>query len=207
MSAARSNTPPLSEVVRTLVHADAQALSLGEVVDAFGTSALASLLLIFGLACSLPLPPGATTIFGLPILLLAPQLVLDQPAPWLPERLRRRRLAATEMRGVFERMIPWLKRMEAISRPRLGFVVGATGRRLIGVICTLFGLVLILPIPLGNMLPAATVSVFSLSLIQRDGVLAAAGYGIAAISVGALMLAANLIAAAARTLLTTLTLA
>jgi hypothetical protein len=97
--------------------------------------------------------------------------------------------------------------MEAISRPRLDFLVGGVGRRVIGVICTFLGFVLILPIPLGNLLPGVTVSVFSLSLIQRDGVVAAVGYALAAVSVGALVLAANLIAAGFRTLLSTLSIA
>ena len=207
MAAPDDDPRPLSEVVRELAQTERASISLGEVVDAFGTSALASLLLVFGLACSLPLPPGATTIFGLPILLLAPQLLLERPAPWLPDRLRRRELAASEARRVFERMQPWLRRMEALSRPRLDFVVGRTGRQVMGVICTLFAVVLILPIPLGNMLPAATVSIFSLSLIQRDGIVATLGYGFAAASIGALVLAANLIAAAARTLLSTFAIA
>jgi hypothetical protein len=182
-------------------------MSLGEVVDAFGASALASLLLIFGLACALPLPPGATTVFGAPLLLLAPQLLFDQPAPWLPKALRDRRIAMPELRRAFERMAPWLERMEMVSRPRLDFFVGPSGRRLIGLICTVLAFVLILPIPLGNMLPAATVSVFSLALIQRDGVVALFGYAFGAASVGALVLAANLIGALLRTALEALALA
>jgi hypothetical protein len=97
--------------------------------------------------------------------------------------------------------------MEAVSRPRLGFAVSVHGRRLMGLICTAFALVLILPIPLGNMLPAATVSVFSLSLIQRDGVIALIGYAFAAASISALVLAGNLIGAVIRTGLSALSLA
>lgn len=182
-------------------------MSLGEVVDAFGASALAGLLLVFGLACALPLPPGATTVFGMPLVLLAPQLLFDQPAPWLPRTLRERRIGMPDLRRVFERMGPWLHRMEMVSRPRLDFAVGASGRRLMGLICTIFAFVLILPIPLGNILPAATVSIFSLALIQRDGVMALVGYAFAAASVGALVLAANLIGALLQTVLTALALA
>jgi hypothetical protein len=207
MAASDLQDRPLSEVVCELAETEAATMSLGEVVDAFGASALAGLLLVFGLACALPLPPGATTVFGAPLVLLAPQLMFDQPAPWLPKALRERRIAMPELRRVFERMTPWLKRMEMVSRPRLDFFVGASGRRLIGLICTLFALVLILPIPLGNMLPAATVSVFSLALIQRDGLVALVGYAFGAASVGALMLAANLIGALLSTMLSALALA
>jgi hypothetical protein len=198
---------PLSELVRELSRREGPSLTLGEVVDSFGASALAGLLLVFGLACALPLPPGSTTVLGLPLVLLSPQLLFDSPAPWLPARLRARRIGAAELGQVMTRVAPWLERMEGISRPRLGFLTGRYGRRLIGVICTLLALVLILPIPLGNMLPAATVSVLSLSLIQRDGAVALAGYGFAAASVGALMLSASLVGAMLRTALSALPIA
>ena len=206
MGSSEFQNRPLSDVVCDLAQTEAPTMSLGEVVDAFGASALAGLLLVFGLACALPLPPGATTVFGMPLVLLSPQLLFDHPAPWLPKALRERRFAMPELRRVFERMTPWLRRMEMVSRPRLGLVVGRSGRRLMGLICTVFALVLILPIPLGNMLPAVTVSVFSLALIQRDGVVALVGYAFAAASVGALVLAANLIGALVRSGLSALAL-
>ena len=204
MAAPDTHARPLSQVVRDLAGSEAQSISLGEMVDALGASALAGLILVFGLACALPLPPGATTVFGLPLVFLSPQLLFDQARPWLPRRLRERRMSMADVRSALQRMAPWLSRMEAISRPRLGFVVGVHGRRLIGLICTLFALVLILPIPLGNMLPAAAVTVFSLALIQRDGAIAMAGYVVAAASVGVLVLAANLVGAVIKTGLSTL---
>jgi len=112
--------------------------------------------------------------------------------------LRARRLSGDQVRQVFARMIPWLRRMEAVTRPRLGVLVGSIGRRLIGLICTVFAVVLILPIPLGNMLPAAAVSMFSLALVQRDGLAALAGYAIAAAGVSVLALAYNLLVGLAR---------
>ena len=206
MAAHDQKDRPLSELVRELSESAAPTITLGELIESLGASALAGLLLVFGLACALPLPPGSTTVFGLPLVLLAPQLLLNSPGPWLPRRLRERPISTAALKRPFARMIPWLQRMEAVSRPRLGFVVDGPGRRLMGLICTLCALVLILPIPLGNMLPAATVSVFSLAMIQRDGVIAMAGYAFAAASVGALVLAANLIGAMLRTALSALSL-
>ena len=45
----------------------------------FGGRAIGALLFVFGLICTLPLPPGATTIFGFPLLLLAPQRRAPDP--------------------------------------------------------------------------------------------------------------------------------
>jgi hypothetical protein len=129
---------------------------------------MGALLLIFGLFCILPLPPGSTTLLGAPLVLLAPQLMFGAGAPWL-------------------------RRAESVSRPRLGFLFGDVGERAIGLVCTLLGLVLILPLPFGNLLPGAAVSVLALSLVQRDGALLLVGYGLTLASAGVLVLAAGMI--------------
>jgi len=184
---------PLSEILRGIAERDAPRVSVAELADSFGHRALGALLLVFGLICALPLPPGGTTVFGLPLVLLAPQLLVGMKSPWLPRRMRRRTMARAPVAKGLEKALPWLERLEAVSRPRLGLLFSGPGQRLIGLVCTVFALVLILPIPLGNILPAAAVSVLSLSLVQRDGFLALAGYALAAASVSVLVLAAGMI--------------
>lgn len=168
-------------------------MTLGDLMRAFGDRAIGAVLFVFGLICTLPLPPGATSILGLPLLLLAPQLVIGAAAPWLPAGVKARSLALDGLRGPLTRAVPWLRKIEAVSRPRLGFLFGAVGERLIGLICTLLAVVLILPIPGGNMLPGLTVTVLAFSLIQRDGLIALTGMGLAAASATVLVAAAHII--------------
>ncbi len=184
---------PLSAVLAGIADHDQPRISVDELMDRFGGRALGALLFLFGLVCMLPLPPGATTIFGLPLLLLAPQLVLNDGAPWLPERLKARTIATADLKKSLPRVIPWLERVEAVSSPRLSLLFGRTGERVIGFVCTILALVLVLPIPLGNILPALAVSVLSFSLIQRDGLIALIGYAAAITSGSVLALAAHII--------------
>jgi hypothetical protein len=183
---------PLSAVLRETVE-NHDTISVDELVDRFGGRALGALLLVFGLLCSLPLPPGGTTVFGAPLVLLAPQLMFGRRSPWLPARVRRRSFETRHLKKGLDQVLPWLKRLEGVSRPRLSALFSGPGQRLVGLVCTVFAIVLILPIPLGNILPAAAVSVLSLSLVQRDGVLALLGYGLAVASVGVLALAGGVI--------------
>jgi hypothetical protein len=183
---------PLSAVLRETVE-DHETISVGELMNRFGGRALGALLLVFGLLCSLPLPPGGTTVFGAPLVLLAPQLMFGRHSPWLPARLRDRSIETRHLKKGLHRVLPWLRRLEAVSRPRLPVLFSGVGKRVLGLVCTVFAIVLILPIPLGNLLPAAAVSVLSLSLVQRDGALALLGYALAAASVGVLALAAGVI--------------
>ena len=198
---------PLSAILREIADQDAPTVSISELMDRFGGRAMGALLLVFGLACTLPLPPGGTTIFGAPLGLLAPQLALGARAPWLPARLRARTIATADLRNGLPPVLRLLERVEAVSRPRLLFLFGPLGERAIGLVCTVLALVLILPIPLGNILPAASVSLLSLALVQRDGVLALLGYGLAGLSGGVLVLAAGLILRVAQELLEVLPIA
>jgi hypothetical protein len=183
----------LSAILREVAERPEPTISIAQLMERFGGRALGALLLVFGLACTLPLPPGGTTIFGAPLVLLAPQLVIGARRPWLPARLRARTVATEDLKRGLPKVLRWLERVEAVSRPRLSFLFGPLGERFIGLICTILALVLILPIPLGNMLPAAAVSVLSLALVQRDGALALFGYALAAASTAVLVLAAGLI--------------
>jgi hypothetical protein len=73
---------------------------------------------------------------------------------------------------------------------------GRAGDIGIGVVCTLLAAVLILPIPLGNLLPAIAVVLLGMSLTQRDGALTLAGYTVSAVSFSVLILSGHLVARA-----------
>ena len=199
------NTLPLSAILRAVAERPEPTISIAELTELFGGRALGALLLVFGLACTLPLPPGGTTIFGAPLVLLAPQLVIGARAPWLPKRVRERTIATAHLKRGLPKALIWLERVEAVSRPRLPILFGALGERLIGLVCTLLALVLILPIPLGNILPAVAVSVLSLALVQRDGALALFGYLLAGLSGSILVFAAGLIARGAHHVISVIT--
>ena len=67
-------------------------------------------------------------------------------------------------------------------------------------ILSLLALVLILPIPLGNLLPGLTIGVLGFSLFQRDGFFAVAGYVLAGFSAFLLYVAADAVIAGVRLL-------
>ena len=191
----------LSDVIEGFGEDERPVLTVGQMLEQFDSRAFGAMLLVFGLLNCLPLPPGSSTILSLPILLLAPQIAWGSDVPWLPRRLVEHPLKRDDLRGLFRRLTPIVRRMELVTRPRLKILFGPVGERLIGVVCTLLALVLVLPIPLGNLAPGATVAVLALALLQRDGLLALLGYLMAAVSVGLLVLSAGVVAAAVERLL------
>jgi hypothetical protein len=191
----------LSDVIEGFGEDTRPVLTVGQMLEQFDSRAFGAMLLVFGLLNCLPLPPGSSTILSLPILLLAPQIAWGSDIPWLPRKLIEHPLKRDDMRGLFRRLTPIVRRMELVTRPRLEILFGPVGERAIGVVCTLLAMVLVLPIPLGNLAPGATVAVLALSLLQRDGLLALLGYLMAGVSVGLLVVSAGVVAAAVERLL------
>ena len=189
-------TGSLADVIEGFGEDARPILTVGQMLEAFDSRAFGAMLFVFGALNCLPLPPGSSTILSLPILLLAPQIAWGADAPWLPRKMVERPLKRDDLRGLFRKLTPIVKRMELVTRPRLTWLFTPLGERMIGVVCTLLALVLVLPIPLGNLAPGATVAILSLALLQRDGLLALAGYLMAALSAALLFLSAGVVAAA-----------
>ena len=184
---AKRRRPPeeelsLSTLLRELCDAPGETVTVGEIVEHFEERAFGAVLFVFSVPNLLPLPPGSSTVLGAPLVLIAPQVMMGARTPWLPKALRRRTIARTTLAAAFDRLIPPLKRIERVSKPRLSWLFGSVGDRVIGAVCTVLAVILILPIPFGNMLPAAAVGGLSLGLVSRDGIIALAGYALTAVS-------------------------
>ena len=146
-------------------------VSLGEIVDQLGERSFGMLLLVLGLCGWVPVwPPGVATIFGVGIGLVAIQMVLGRSQPWLPRMLTSRRLSRDRFVAVTRRIIPILRRCESFARPRLPALTRSTAERFIGVYVVLLGGVVCIPLPMTNALPALSVALIAIGLIERDGV-------------------------------------
>lgn len=191
---------PLSQLLRELAEPREGVIYVEEIVERFGRRAFGGVLFAFSIPNLLPLPPGSSTVLGLPLVLVAPQVMLGSESLWLPRSVRRRGIDRRVLGKGFDRLLPWLERIERLLAPRIGWLFGRVGDRIIGLVCTVLALVLILPIPLGNLLPAAAIALLSLGLVQRDGLVLLLGYATAAVSAGVLVLSAHAVAHAARKL-------
>jgi hypothetical protein len=194
------NPIPLSELLRQLCQGEESKVSLRQMIDHFGHRAFGAVLFTFAIPNILPLPPGSSGVLGLPLVLVAPQLMLGRTSLYLPSWLGDRQLDRAALSRALSGFLPWLEKLEKISSPRWTGIFGPVGDRVLGLVCFLLSLILILPIPFGNMLPAAAISLLAFGLIQRDGLLAIVGYLAAASSWAVLGLSAKVIFSAARRL-------
>ncbi len=163
-------------------------IGIGELIDGFGERSFGAAMLLLALPNMAPLPPGASTLFGLPLVLIAAQLALGWRTIWLPATLRRRSIAAP----LFSRMVngtrPYLRFAERLLRPRLDFMLGPSATRLTGAACVVLAILIALPIPIANFLSGLAVAAFALGLLRHDGAAVLAGWTITAVSLAATVL-------------------
>lgn len=155
-------------------------MSLKRMAASLRGQALGFALLIFALPCCLPMPPGYPTIAGVVIILLALHLIGGVETIWLPRWLARKEVSRATVRGLVDRVIPSIRRVERVCRARLLFLTGRLSKVLIGVVVLLMGAILVVPIPfLGNLPPGFAAAVIGLALTARDGVVLLIGLTLA----------------------------
>lgn len=143
-------------------------ISIADLLHALEHRAIGALMFIFAVPNAIPVPPGVSAVLGAPLIFLSFQLMIGR-RPWLPKLITDRSLSRVDFEKVVDLTAPWLARAERLMRPRFEFLAKPPAEYLIGAICLLLSIILFLPIPLGNMLPAFTICVLALGVLERDG--------------------------------------
>jgi hypothetical protein len=179
----------LASSLTPFLHMRKAELSLGEMLARVESGdGPGPLLFVLTLPILLPLPPGVSMVLALPLLLVAPQIVIGRREIWLPKALSRRTIKRPPLVKLIKRVLPLLERLEKVVRPRLRFLTGRVGASIVGVACTLLALVLVLPVPFANLVPALALGAFSIGLARKDGLFVLAGYGLIAVAAGVIAL-------------------
>jgi len=159
--------------------------TVGAIIDSLGSQAFGATMFVFAAPNLIPNPPGTSPILGLPLIFLTAQLVLGRETLWLPERIRRRTVSGKVISSFTCRTVPALVRLESILKPRYSLLAGSElANRLTGIVAFPLALILLLPLPFLHMLPGAAMTCLAVALAERDGLAAAAGHVLAALSWG-----------------------
>lgn len=154
---------------------DGERVRLGDLVSLLGNRSFGILLLLFAMPNLVPLPPGSSTVFGIPLMLVSLQMMLGWPTPWMPRWALERSIARNVFVGMLDKVLPRIRWLERWLRPRAVQWTGLRAERVLGGYCALQAFVLALPLPLANLPPALTIVLVALGLMERDGLLVMAG--------------------------------
>ncbi len=160
----------------------AERISLAELAEAHGAAAQGSLLVMLATVCLLPLA-GVATVLGVGLLGLSLAMWRGREGAPLPRRVaglclprgQARRLLGLSVR-LHEIAGRWLcERAPALASR------GANGRWVAPAVATM-ALLIVLPIPFGNVLPALALIALGLGQLFRDGAAVAVAAGLAALA-------------------------
>lgn len=168
--------PGLTEMLLSLTRSPGASdrISLAEIVGQLDDRARGALIILIALPNCLPSIPGTSAVTGLPLVFLMAQMALGRK-PWLPGFLANRTLSREGLDDVLVKAKPWLIWVEKLMHPRLSALASDPVERFIGLLGAVLALTIMLPIPLGNMLPSLALILFSMGLIGKDGAWILAG--------------------------------
>lgn len=158
-------------------------VSLKEILALAGERIFGFLFVLLALPSALPVPaPGYSIPFGFIMLLLSAQLIGGRTRPWLPRRWREWSMSTKSVQGVMKKGIPWLRRIENLTRPRFTYIcVSLPGRIILGSAISLMAISMMIPIPGTNTVPAMGIFVTGFGLLEDDGAISLSGLVICAL--------------------------
>jgi hypothetical protein len=162
-----------------------EALTLGELLDRFSERSFGVFLLIIMLPTFIPIPVGMGGISGALACLIGLQFLARLEHPWLPRFLARQEIHRYRIVSFRDRMGKWLDRLERLTRPRnLAVLQNPFAHAFTGLLLTLLGILLSLPLPLTNYPFGLVLLAFAFALIERDGRLMLVAWALGLMEIG-----------------------
>ncbi len=174
---------------RMVEESTGERVAISDLIGSLGPRAHGFALLLLSAPNLTPGPsmPGFSTIFAVPMCLIAAQMGLGRRSLWLPHFIMRR----TMPRGFFVKLVNALvtmvARLDRVLKPRWPAFTSPLVERVLGLVSLGFAILLLLPLPFYSLIPATGAIMLSLGVLTRDGVAVAASLVMMAVSVATLV--------------------
>jgi hypothetical protein len=144
-------------------------VSLRRIFSLHGQSAHGALLVLLSVPCMLPIP-GTGTVLSFGIAFFAWMMLKDPRRLALPWRVARFQLPPKGARKTLGFLAWMYGHAERFSRPRLSVLSTPQQRWWKAPMIILMAVIIFLPLPLGNVLPAMSLVFLGMGMLFRDGV-------------------------------------
>ena len=114
-------------------------------------------------------------------------MALGRPALWLPDLISKRAFTRKRWRAGALKALPMARPLSRIMRMRLPGLFRGPAERPLGVLLLAAALVLCMPVPFTGWLPAISLFVTGLGLVEHDGLVVGIGASIASAAIGVAM--------------------
>jgi hypothetical protein len=153
-------------------------VTLGWVIERLDERSFGLVMLLLAL---IALVPGLSAFIGVLVIVPAVQMILARPRPVLPRFVAGRRIRTPRLALLIGRIVPLLRRMEKLIRPRWPTPFETT-KRVVGIVILLLALTLVGPIPLSHIIPSFAIMLVALAYLEDDGILLCIALAVAVLS-------------------------
>ena len=157
---------------QTIEMAKSQSLNTAELFHHLGSKGFGISLVFLSLPSALPVPaPGYSTPFGIAIALIALQMLMGKKALKTPKSIQKIEFQPKTLQKILGFASKALGKIEPFIKPRLPQFQAKQFRTLIAISLIILAILMILPIPLTNTLPAMAICLLGISISESDGLL------------------------------------
>jgi hypothetical protein len=148
--------------------------AVGEIIESVGEKGFGLLFCIISLPSALPIPaPGYSVPFGFLLFFLGIELIIGKKSPWLPNFLNSKTIRKTIIAGALKKAARFFGFLEKFIRPRCNFIASSGGLKAGGLLVIMMAVLMMIPIPLTNTLPAMIIFLIGTGILEKDGVILA----------------------------------
>ncbi len=156
-----------------------ESVSIGSILHLFGVRGFAFLLLMLALLnIVIFMVPFISILFGLPMVILAAQMVLGFHAPIFPAFIRRLTIQRGPLMQGLDRALYGVEKIERYIKPRFLFLTHPALTRMHGLVALIMAVMVVLPIPLFNVPPSVGLAFLAIGMLERDGIFILIAYAI-----------------------------
>ena len=127
-------------------------------------------------ACLVASIPMVSFVFGLVIILVSVQIMFQYHKISLPNVIGAKTFSKKQLEYILNKYTAHLIKIEKCLKMRWFFLTSTIGQIILGIVCLMHGILIILPIPLGNFLPGIALVFLALGVIEKDGLFIVIGY-------------------------------
>ena len=147
---------------------EGQTMSLQQLFRLHGRAGPGALLVVLSVPCMLPIP-GAGMFLSMGMVMVAWMIWRYYPRLVMPRKVGRWKLSATMARRALHALAWMYDQASRVMRVRMAWWLQPLHRIWLAPLVALLALVIFLPIPFGNVLPAAVLMLIGLGLVFEDG--------------------------------------
>jgi hypothetical protein len=170
----------LEDIVKKTV---ADKITISDLILAMNSGGFGLVMTIFSLPIIIPLPPPLPSIISIPMILFSFQMIIGYKSPHLPRIFSNLSISRKTLAMIVEKSSPYIRKAEAIVKPRFMILSSELAIRIIGLFCFIFSMSVLLPMPLSNFIPGIGILIASFGLLGRDGLIIIFGIVIGSLGV------------------------